>query len=253
MESGSSCSGSARTLVRSISGRRRHRASAHCGPASCSSSSCMHRETSSSAAASLPTRMRYPRSLAWEAFREANGARSAREIRSRIARYRKADPGDRSDFEVDCRILTQPFFSRSEIGSGCLGVGRPTSCLSRPTTRVVRPKHLQCYLDEFFFRFNRRKAIAISHGFARLIQHAASRRAAQSLVGIMIAQSNARRSFDASLVGGARAFSNAQAPRSRYMTIFQLDRAVYRKPRGQQPQREWAQRERSGTWAHHGQ
>ena len=51
-----------------------------------------------------------PCSLAWEAFREANGARSAREMRSRIARYRKADLNDRSDFEIGCRILTQPFF-----------------------------------------------------------------------------------------------------------------------------------------------
>ncbi len=37
---------------------------------------------------------------------------------------------------------------------------------------AVRPKHLQRYLDEFVFRFNRRTANAISHGFARLIQHA---------------------------------------------------------------------------------
>lgn len=51
-----------------------------------------------------------PCSLAWEAFREANGARSAQEMRSRIARYRKLDPADRSDFEIGCRILTQPFF-----------------------------------------------------------------------------------------------------------------------------------------------
>jgi putative restriction endonuclease len=51
-----------------------------------------------------------PCSLAWEAFREANGAPSAREMRARIARYRKADPNDRSDFEIGCRILTQPFF-----------------------------------------------------------------------------------------------------------------------------------------------
>src|ERR1700676_4990751 len=51
-----------------------------------------------------------PCSLAWEAFRDANGATSAREMRARIARYRKADPNDRSDFEIGCRILTQPFF-----------------------------------------------------------------------------------------------------------------------------------------------
>ncbi len=51
-----------------------------------------------------------PCSLAWAAFGEANGARSAQEMRARIARYRKAAPGDRSDFEIGCRILTQPFF-----------------------------------------------------------------------------------------------------------------------------------------------
>ncbi len=51
-----------------------------------------------------------PCSLAWEAFRVANGARSAQEMRTRIAHYRRADPNDRNDFEVGCRILTQPFF-----------------------------------------------------------------------------------------------------------------------------------------------
>jgi putative restriction endonuclease len=51
-----------------------------------------------------------PCSLAWEAFREANGARSAQEMRTRIARYRTVDAADRSDFEIGCRILTQPFF-----------------------------------------------------------------------------------------------------------------------------------------------
>lgn len=51
-----------------------------------------------------------PCSLAWEAFREANGARSSQEMRARISRYRRTDPGDRSDFEIGCRILTQPFF-----------------------------------------------------------------------------------------------------------------------------------------------
>lgn len=51
-----------------------------------------------------------PCSLAWEAFHEANGAHSAQEMRARIARYRKTDRNDRSDFQVGCRILTQPFF-----------------------------------------------------------------------------------------------------------------------------------------------
>ncbi|MCP5365989.1 MAG: HNH endonuclease [Hyphomicrobiales bacterium] len=51
-----------------------------------------------------------PCSLAWEAFGVANGARSAREMRARIAKYRRAAPDDRSDFAIGCRILTQPFF-----------------------------------------------------------------------------------------------------------------------------------------------
>src|SRR5262245_60613648 len=51
-----------------------------------------------------------PCSLAWAAFGEANGARSAQEMRARIARYRRSDPHDRSDFVIGCRILTQPFF-----------------------------------------------------------------------------------------------------------------------------------------------
>ena len=51
-----------------------------------------------------------PCSLPWEAFREANGARSAQEMRKRITRYRKTDPNDRSDFDIGCRILTPPFF-----------------------------------------------------------------------------------------------------------------------------------------------
>lgn len=51
-----------------------------------------------------------PCSLAWEAFGESNAARSAQEMRTRIARYRKVPSHDRSDFEIGCRILTQPFF-----------------------------------------------------------------------------------------------------------------------------------------------
>ena len=51
-----------------------------------------------------------PCSIAWETFGEANGARSARDMRARIAKYRRTDPNDRSDFTIGCRILTQPFF-----------------------------------------------------------------------------------------------------------------------------------------------
>ena len=35
---------------------------------------------------------------------------------------------------------------------------------------AVRPEHLQRYLEEFVFRFNRREAKTMSHGFARLIR-----------------------------------------------------------------------------------
>ncbi|MCY4395676.1 MAG: hypothetical protein OXC10_11110 [Rhodospirillaceae bacterium] len=51
-----------------------------------------------------------PCSLAWETFRESNGAQSALGMRTLIARRRKTDPNDRTDFEIGCRILTQPFF-----------------------------------------------------------------------------------------------------------------------------------------------
>jgi putative restriction endonuclease len=51
-----------------------------------------------------------PCSLAWEAFGEANGATSLVEMRQRIIKYRRADPSDRGDFTIGCRILAQPFF-----------------------------------------------------------------------------------------------------------------------------------------------
>ena len=51
-----------------------------------------------------------PCSLAWEAFGETNGALSSQEMRTRITKYRKQGQNDQSDFEIGCRILTQPFF-----------------------------------------------------------------------------------------------------------------------------------------------
>lgn len=51
-----------------------------------------------------------PCSLAWEAFQEANGARSEEEMRTQIAAYRTVAPEDKSEFKIGCRILTQPFF-----------------------------------------------------------------------------------------------------------------------------------------------
>lgn len=51
-----------------------------------------------------------PCSLAWDAFGIANGARSFSAMRSRIAKYRKVDPSQKADFDIGCRILSQPVF-----------------------------------------------------------------------------------------------------------------------------------------------
>jgi len=51
-----------------------------------------------------------PCSVAWETFREENGAATQREMRARIARYTQRSAEDREDFRIGCRILTQPFF-----------------------------------------------------------------------------------------------------------------------------------------------
>lgn len=51
-----------------------------------------------------------PCSLAWEAFGLANGARTFAEMRARIVRYRRLDTSVREDFQIGCRIVTQPFF-----------------------------------------------------------------------------------------------------------------------------------------------
>jgi len=50
-----------------------------------------------------------PLQLAWEALGIGNGAQSASEMRSRIARYRP-EAGTVGPIEIGCRILTQPFF-----------------------------------------------------------------------------------------------------------------------------------------------
>ena len=51
-----------------------------------------------------------PCALAWEVFGEANGANSADEMQTRIAKYRPSGQETRRDFDIGCRILTQPFF-----------------------------------------------------------------------------------------------------------------------------------------------
>jgi putative restriction endonuclease len=51
-----------------------------------------------------------PSSLAWDAFGEADGVRSLREMRERIVKYRRDEADPRRDFTIGFRILTEPFF-----------------------------------------------------------------------------------------------------------------------------------------------
>jgi putative restriction endonuclease len=53
---------------------------------------------------------RLPISLAWEAFKEKNGARSFQEMREHIVRYRKGDDSRSLEFQIGCILLEQPFF-----------------------------------------------------------------------------------------------------------------------------------------------
>lgn len=51
-----------------------------------------------------------PISLAWETFKEKNGARSYEEMRKRIVQYRRSPDNRWEDFHIGCIVLTQPFF-----------------------------------------------------------------------------------------------------------------------------------------------
>jgi len=51
-----------------------------------------------------------PISLAWDAFREKNGADSYEEMRHRIVQYRRTVDNRFEDFKIGCILLTQPFF-----------------------------------------------------------------------------------------------------------------------------------------------
>jgi len=51
-----------------------------------------------------------PISLAWDAFREKNGAGSYQEMRNRIVHYRRVPDNKGEDFKIGCILLTQPFF-----------------------------------------------------------------------------------------------------------------------------------------------
>jgi len=48
--------------------------------------------------------------MAWEAFAEKNGARTLKEMRIRIEKYRRTVPRPTEDYEIGCILLEQPFF-----------------------------------------------------------------------------------------------------------------------------------------------
>lgn len=51
-----------------------------------------------------------PVSFAWSAFGPKNGAQNEKEMRTRIARYRRVVPSPVEDYEIGCILLQSPFF-----------------------------------------------------------------------------------------------------------------------------------------------
>lgn len=83
--------------------------------------------------------MTLPCSLAWETFKEANGAGDLAQMRARILRYRNADHDDRTDFPIGCRILDSGLFQkRRGMASGSCGLADPHPKRSRPTQLTVK-------------------------------------------------------------------------------------------------------------------
>ena len=54
--------------------------------------------------------VRLPVSMAWEAFGEANGARTLEEVRARIGKYREQPIAPNEDPVIGCILLAEPFF-----------------------------------------------------------------------------------------------------------------------------------------------
>jgi putative restriction endonuclease len=63
--------------------------------------------------------LQIPITLAWEAFGEANGARSLLEMRNRIGKYRRAEIGLTENPNIGCILLAEPFFFREEDWIPC--------------------------------------------------------------------------------------------------------------------------------------
>jgi putative restriction endonuclease len=56
-----------------------------------------------------------PRSLAWEAFGQKNGAASLEEMHRRIEKYRRVPPQPYEDYTIGCIVLAQPFFLDEDL------------------------------------------------------------------------------------------------------------------------------------------
>lgn len=55
-----------------------------------------------------------PASFAWGAYGEKNGAQTEFEMRRRIEKYRRVQPGSAADFNIGCILLQSPFFFQRE-------------------------------------------------------------------------------------------------------------------------------------------
>lgn len=55
-----------------------------------------------------------PLGLAWEAYTTQNGVASEKEMRTKIAHYRKPYAGNQSEFEIGCILIQSPFFFPEE-------------------------------------------------------------------------------------------------------------------------------------------
>jgi putative restriction endonuclease len=51
-----------------------------------------------------------PIGLAWDAFQQANGAKTLNEMQARVAKYRQTKNDKNTNYEIGCILLEQPFF-----------------------------------------------------------------------------------------------------------------------------------------------
>lgn len=55
-----------------------------------------------------------PATIAWDAFKEKNGAETFDEMRRRIERYRRVPDDPRAEYKIGCILLLEPFFFESQ-------------------------------------------------------------------------------------------------------------------------------------------